>query len=89
MVGGGEGVAAGYRCAPRAESRAERHAAAGLLVVLTRWRGTRIVGTWVPGGPGRSLNRLPAPDGDEGWQLSVSVGQVFTFGGYTNTLSVR
>jgi len=30
-----------------------------------------------------------APDGDDGWQLSVSVGQVFSFGGYTNTLSVR
>ncbi|MBL8751577.1 MAG: hypothetical protein JNK78_20660 [Planctomycetes bacterium] len=29
------------------------------------------------------------PDGDDGWQLSISVGQVFTFGGYTNTLSVR
>ncbi len=29
------------------------------------------------------------PDDDDGWQLSVSVGQVFTFGGYTNTLSVR
>lgn len=30
-----------------------------------------------------------APDGDDGWHLSVSVGQVFSFDGYTNSLAVR
>lgn len=30
-----------------------------------------------------------APDGDDGWHLSISVGQVFSFDGYANNLAVR